>query len=169
MSDDMTSDAVYEWPAFLAARRTNEGGINLIKEYEGLRLATYLCAGGVLTIGYGHTRNARPGLKITKEQAESLLQEDLRSVERAVEKLVRVPLNDNQFASLVAFAFNVGVGNFERSTLLRLLNRGWYEQVPAQLMRWTKANGEMLGGLQRRRAAEARLWNRAVTVVEAGA
>jgi lysozyme len=60
---------------------------------------------------------------------------------------------------LVSFAFNVGIANFQQSTLLRLLNRGWYEQVPAQLMRWNRSRGEVLGGLTRRRAAEARLWN----------
>jgi lysozyme len=76
--------------------------------------------------------------------------------------LVTVPLSDNQFSALVCFAFNVGVGNFESSTLLRLLNRGWYEQVPAQLMRWNRANGEVFGGLSRRRAAEARLWNKSL-------
>ncbi len=71
-----------------------------------------------------------------------------------------LPLNDNQFAALVCFAFNVGAENLANSTLRRLLQRGWYEQVPAQLMRWNKARGEALGGLTRRRAAEAQLWNR---------
>jgi lysozyme len=98
-------------------------------------------------------------MRITAEQADQLLQEDLRLVERAVQRLVQVPLNDNQFSALASFVFNVGSGNLESSTLLRLLNRGWYEQVPAQLLRWNKANGEMLGGLTRRRAAEGRLWS----------
>ena len=78
--------------------------------------------------------------------------------------MVTVPLNDNQFAALVSFAFNVGVLNLERSTLLRLLNRGWYEQVPAQMMRWNRAAGEAMGGLTRRRAAEAQLWNSTISV-----
>lgn len=140
-------------------RRTNEAGVGLIKEYEGLTLTPYQCAGRVWTIGYGHTRTVRPGMSITPGEAEELLQSDLRLTEKIVRRLVHVPLSDNQFAALVSFAFNVGVGNFERSTLLKLLNRGWYEQVPAQLSRWNRASGEVYGGLARRRAAEARLWN----------
>lgn len=150
-------------PGFLTVRRTNAAGTQLIKTYEGLHLTPYLCPGKIWTIGYGHTRTVRSGLVITPEQANQLLEEDLRLVERAVQRLVQVPLNDNQFAALVSFAFNVGIGNFERSTLLRLLNRGWYEQVPAQLMRWNRAQGEVLGGLSRRRAAEGRLWDTPVT------
>ena len=107
-----------------------------------------------------HTRTVRSGMVVTQAQADQLLDEDLQLYERAVSRLVSVPLNDNQFSALVCFAFNVGIGNFESSTLLKLLNRGWYEQVPAQLMRWNRANGEVFGGLARRRAAEARLWSR---------
>ena len=147
----------------LFQRRTNEAGIALIKDYEGLRLTPYLCPARVWTIGYGHTRTVHAGMKITPQEADALLQDDLRLVERATQRLVQVTLNDNQFAALVSFTFNVGIGNLERSTLLSLLNRGWYEQVPAQLMRWDRASGEPLGGLSRRRAAEARLWNAAVT------
>lgn len=140
-------------------RRTNDAGLDLIKEYEGLRLTTYRCPGGVWTIGYGHTRTVRPNMIITPAQAEGFLREDMYSVEKYVNDLVDVPLSDNQFAALVGFVFNVGVGNFKRSSLLRLLNRGWYEQVPAQLTRWNRVKGEVLGGLARRRAAESRLWN----------
>ena len=141
-------------------RRTNQDGIDLIKEFEGLHLTPYLCPSRVWTIGFGHTRSVRVGQVITADQADQLLDEDLRLVERAVARLVTVPLSDNQFSALCCFAFNVGSGNLESSTLLKLLNRGWYEQVPAQLMRWNRANGEVFGGLARRRAAEARLWNR---------
>jgi lysozyme len=142
------------------ARRINQDGVDLIKEFEGLHLTPYLCPGRVWTIGYGHTRTVRGGMVITEAQADQLLDEDLTLFERAVARLVAVPLSDNQFSALVCFAFNVGVGNLENSTLLKLLNRGWYEQVPAQLMRWNRVNGEVFGGLARRRAAEARLWNR---------
>lgn len=146
-------------PLFTTARRTNEAGVGLIKNYEGLHLAPYLCHAKVWTIGYGHTRTVRSGMTITPDQADQLLDDDLRLVERAVQRLVTVKLNDNQFAALVSFTFNVGIANFERSTLLALLNRGWYEQVPAQLMRWNRVSGEIMGGLSRRRAAEGRLWN----------
>jgi lysozyme len=143
----------------LFQRRTSEAGVALIKTYEGLHLTPYLCPSRIWTIGYGHTRTVRSGLKITPDQADQMLDDDLRLVERAVQRLATGPLNDNQFAALVSFAFNVGISNFEQSTLLRLLNRGWYEQVPAQLMRWNRAGGEVMGGLSRRRAAEGRLWN----------
>ncbi len=143
-----------------AMRRINEDGVALIKEHEGLHLTPYICPGNRWTIGYGHTRTVRSGQRITREQAEQLLEDDLRIAERAVARLVTVPLTDNQFAALVSFVFNVGTVNFEKSTLLKLLNRGWYEQVPAQLTRWNRAAGEVMGGLARRRAAEARLWNK---------
>jgi len=146
-------------PSTLFQRRTNAAGVALIKSFEGLHLTPYLCPARVWTIGYGHSRTVRAGMKITSAEADQLLDDDLRLVERAVQRLATVPLNDNQFSALVSFTFNVGIGNFEDSTLLRLLNRGWYEQVPAQLMRWNRAGGEILGGLSRRRAAEGRLWN----------
>ncbi len=143
------------------ARRANAEGVAIIKEYEGLHLTPYLCPAKVWTIGYGHTRTVRAGMAVTREEALALLDEDLRVFERAVQRLVTVPINDNQFSALVSFVFNVGIANFERSTLLKLLNRAWYEQVPAQLTRWSRAGGEILGGLARRRAAEAQLWNMA--------
>lgn len=140
-------------------RRINEDGVAMIKDFEGLHLTPYLCPANVWTIGYGHTRTVRANMHITSAQADQLLEDDLRIAERAVARLVRVPLTGNQFSALVSFVFNVGTTNFERSTLLKLLNRGWYEQVPAQLARWNRASGEILGGLARRRAAEAKLWN----------
>jgi len=146
-------------PEFWGARRINDAGVTLIKRFEGLHLTPYLCPGGIRSIGYGHTRTVRAGMRITPEQAEQLLNEDLRMAERTVSRLVGVPLNGNQFSALVSFVFNVGAANFSNSTLLRLLNRGWYDQVPAQLMRWNRVAGEAMGGLTRRRAAEAALWN----------
>lgn len=140
-------------------RMINQAGIDLIKDFEGLHLTPYLCPAKVWTIGYGHTRTVRNGMSITQEEADHLLSGDLQIVERFIQLLVTVPLNDNQFAALVSFTFNVGKSNFEHSTLLRLLNRGWYDQVPAQLMRWNRSRGEVLGGLSRRRGAEAKLWN----------
>jgi lysozyme len=96
--------------------------------------------------------------------ADDLLNDDLRLIEPVVQRLFTVPLNDNEFDTLVSFPFNVGTANLEQSTLLKLLNRGWYEQVPAQLMRWNRSGGEVLGGLSRRRAAEGQLWNTTISV-----
>lgn len=142
-----------------APRRCNEAGKALIKRHEGLRLKAYICPAGRYTIGYGHTRNVEPGDVITTPEAEQLLDADLAVFERGIDGMVQVRLNDNQFAALVCFSFNVGLQAFYRSTLLDLLNRGWYAQVPAQLMRWTRANGSELPGLIRRRRDEGVLWN----------
>ncbi|MFA6280372.1 MAG: lysozyme [Bdellovibrionales bacterium] len=142
------------------ARRINEVGLTLIKNYEGLHLKAYRCPKGLWTIGYGHTRTTYPTMVIDEAEANRLLLEDLNVFERAVARLVKVPLEDNEFAALVSFVFNVGVAAFDGSTLLKLLNRGWYEQVPAQLNRWVHCNGEELGGLARRRAAEGALWRK---------
>ena len=145
---------------FLMTRQINEDGLELIREYEGLRLKAYRCPGQIWTIGYGHTRTVTSNMIITEDEAEGLLKDDVYDAQRAVSRLIQVPLSDNQFSALVSFTFNVGITNLKKSTLLKLLNRGWYEQVPAQLMRWTKSRGESLGGLSRRRAAESRLWKR---------
>lgn len=117
---------------------------------------------GTLTIGYGHTLNVKPGDKITEKQAVELLKQDLVGVENAVERLVKVPLTDGQFAALVSFVFNVGAGAFRGSTLLKELNKGNYDAVPKELMKWTKTTigGKKItsAGLTNRRAAEIGLW-----------
>lgn len=143
----------------------SQEAIELIQAFEGLRLKAYQCPAGLWTIGYGHTSSVSPGLVIPHALAVRLLYEDVAFFEKAVMRHVTVPLNQNQLSALVCFSFNVGMENFIPSTLLKLLNRGWYEQVPAQLMRWNKAKGRVLGGLSRRRAAEAALWNKPTSLV----
>lgn len=138
-------------------------GIDLVKHFEGCYLKAYLCPANVWTIGYGHTGNVGPvpiteGMTITQETAEQLLKEDMEYFEKAVLRLVKVPLNQAQFDSLVSFSFNVGSGALAKSTLLKLLNKGKYEEVPAQLNRWNKGGGKVLKGLVRRRKAEGYLW-----------
>lgn len=155
-----------------AMRKTNQNGIDLIKQWEGLYLTAYHGAAdrpGLLTIGYGHTDAAGPptvkaGMTITAQEAENILRNDLSGCEAAVERLVTWPLNDNQFATLVSFVFNVGESNFKSSTLLRKLNAGDYASVPTELMKWTKANGKRVQGLANRRAAEGGLWVRGAPV-----
>jgi lysozyme len=147
-------------------RKTCQAGIDLIKQWEGKYLKAYHGAAdrpGLLTIGYGHTDAAGPpkvyaGMKVTEQEAENILRSDLSKVEASVESLVKVPLNDNQFATLVSFVFNVGEGNFRKSSLLRKLNAGDFECVPAELMKWTMANGKRVQGLANRRASEGGLW-----------
>lgn len=143
--------------------KTSQAGIDLIKQFEGVRLESYVCPAGVLTVGVGHTSAAGspkvvPGMKITYQEANAILANDLVKYEDAVDRLVKVPLTQNQFDALVSFTFNVGEGALAKSTLLKKLNAGDYDAVPAELMKWTKGGGKELPGLVRRRRAEAALW-----------
>jgi lysozyme len=139
-------------------RRVDAESLACIKLWEGLRLTAYRDSGGTLTIGYGHIADVRDGMRITERDAEEFLRRDLSQAEAAVNSAVTVPLTDPQFGALVSFVFNVGVSAFRRSTLLRKLNGGDYDAVPAELMRWTKARGRQVPGLVTRRNAEIGLW-----------
>jgi len=138
----------------------------LVRKSEGLQLSAYLCPAGKWTIGYGHTGpDVKRGMTIIAGRAEELLSADLAVAAAAVRRLVRVPLTAHQEATLIDFVFNLGEGNLAGSTLLRRLNDGLYDHVPAQLRRWTKGvvNGVMkeLSGLVIRREAECVLWDTA--------
>ncbi|WP_375629457.1 lysozyme [Bartonella sp. TT67HLJMS] len=144
-------------------RKISKEGLELIKQWEGLRLEAYRDTACVWTIGYGHTSNAghllvKKGMCINKEQAEKILCEDLKQFEKTVEESVTVSLTDCQFAALVSFFYNVGTAAFRKSTLLKKLNQGDYEAVPVELQKWNKVGGKSLAGLANRRAAEAGLW-----------
>ena len=147
----------------------SDQGINLIKKFEGLAkvepdgmVTPYKCPANVMTIGYGHTKGVKKKMRITTDEAENILRDDLRSFEAEVKNMVDVPLSQYQFDALVSFVFNLGAANFKSSTLLKKLNAGDYAAVPAQLMRWNKARvgGKLqpLTGLTRRRTAEAALF-----------
>ena len=139
--------------------RISKAGLDLIKSFEGCELRSYQDIVGVWTVGYGHTKTARPHMLITREEAEELLRDDLEEFERGVEKLVSVPLSAAQFSALVSFAFNLGLGALSRSTLLKSLNRGDYEGAALEFVKWNKAGGKVVNGLTRRRAAERDLFN----------
>jgi len=96
---------------------------------------------------------------LTDQQALDLLSQDVQPAEKAVNAGVKVALNQNQFDALVSFTFNVGVGAFTSSTLLKVLNQSQYGAVPDQLRRWNKAGGNVVQGLVNRRANEISLWN----------
>jgi lysozyme len=98
------------------------------------------------------------GMTITKAQSDALLVADLARFEKTVAASVKVPLTQNQFDALVSLAFNIGSNAFAKSTLVRVLNGGHYDQVPAQLARWNKVNGKPNKGLTARRAREAALF-----------
>ena len=136
----------------------SQHGIDLIKRFEGCSLKAYRCPAGVLTIGYGHTNKVLADDVITQEEAETLLKKDLIIHCNNVSKLVRAPLNQNQFDALVSFEYNVGYGNFSGSSLLRLLNARDYKGAAEQFDRWIYAGKTVLQGLVNRRKAEKELF-----------
>jgi lysozyme len=137
-------------------------GLALTVQFEGLRLTAYQDSAGVWTIGYGHTGlDVHSDLTITEEQAGALLLQDTASAVAAVNRLVTVPLTQNQFDALVDFVFDVGAGHFKSSTLLRDLNAGNIVAAAEQFARWDRAGGVEVAGLLRRREAEAALFQSA--------
>lgn len=138
-----------------------KAGLDLIKSFEGLSLKAYNQGGkDVPTIGYGHTRGVKMGDVITEHQAEEFLRQDVASAEHDVNRLVKVPLTQNQFDALVSFTFNLGGGNLSTSTLLKKLNVGNYEGAAEEFPRWSFSRGVHLAGLERRRKAEQQLFLR---------
>lgn len=138
--------------------KTGIKGLNLIKQFEGLRLRAYRCSADVWTIGYGHTASVDANDVITEEQAIKLLRQDIAESERTINKHVLVPLTQNQFDALVSFVFNIGGGNFRASTLLKKLNAGDYDGAAPEFRRWVIAGGKTLPGLVPRREAESALF-----------
>jgi len=138
--------------------KTSEQGLSLIKKFEGLRLEAYLCPAGVWTIGYGHTHKVYKGKKITKEEAEKLLKEDLQIFESAICDVVKVPLNQNQFDGIVSFVYNVGIGAFRTSTMLKFINANHFPLAAGQFDRWIYSKGKKLEGLVKRRKEEKELF-----------
>ena len=139
-------------------RQLSQRGVDLIKSFEGLELAAYKDAVGILTIGYGSTgAHVTPGLTITPAQAEKLLRDDLTRFEACVEKAVP-GLSDNRFAACVSLAFNIGCSAFEGSSVCRLARAGDHGAAQRSFALWNKAGGRVLAGLTRRRAAEAELY-----------
>ena len=133
----------------------SQEGISLIKKFEGCELEAYKCAAGVWTIGYGHTKDVKENDVITKEEAESMLVHELQEYCNDVDIAVKVDLKQNEFDSLVSWTYNLGSTNLNSSTMLRVLNEGKHDEVPAQMKRWNKASGQVKEGLVRRREAEA--------------
>lgn len=153
--------------------KTSDHGKEKITAWEGFEPRVYSDAGGKLTIGVGHLltpselssgkiwidrQPVRYAEGLSEPQILDLLGQDLEGAEAAVNNGVEVELSQNQFDTLVSFCFNVGVGAFRSSTLLRLLNQGQYGDVPAQLRRWVHCRGKVVQGLVRRREHEIALW-----------
>jgi lysozyme len=148
---------------FVRTMKISEQGLELIRQFEGLRLNAYRDAGGIWTIGYGHTSAAgqphvEQGMSITREEATRILARDAAQFANGVARRVHVEISQAQFDALVSFAYNVGLGNFERSSVLKAVNARDFAAVPRRLALWTKAVGKTLPGLVRRRAAEGALF-----------
>ena len=146
-------------------RSVSKAGLDLIKSFEGLFLKPYLDPIKIPTIGYGTIqypdgkRVTMQDPEITEERALELLQHEVDKKAQAVDQMVKVQLNDNEFAALASFSYNVGSGALSTSTLLKLLNAGADRSAVAdQFLRWDKAGGKQLPGLTRRRQAERSLF-----------
>lgn len=131
--------------------------LGLVAVYEGKELVSYLDPVGVPTACSGHTHGVELGQIYTEEECTKLLEQDIRTAERAVTRHVTLPIKDTTKAALISFTFNVGEGNLARSTLLKKLNRGDIRGACNELPRWVYAGGKRLRGLVKRREAEKKL------------
>ncbi len=137
----------------------------LIAQFEGLRLKAYKDTGGIWTIGYGSTKDpytrkpVKEGDLISKETALDWLNKDIGQRQVAIRKLLKVPVTANQLSALTSLAYNIGLGAFQRSTLLRLLNqKAPIKDVADQFLRWNKVNNVEVKGLTNRRILERELF-----------
>jgi lysozyme len=135
-------------------RTISPEGLDLIKQYETFRANAYKCPSNTWTIGFGHTENVKPGDRMTYQEALKTLDQDTSWAQETINDYVRVPLNQNQYDALTSLTFNIGRGAFIRSTLLKELNSGDYQRAADQFLRWNKADGQVLPGLQERRIKE---------------
>lgn len=145
--------------------KTSDVGRKLIETFEGLRLTAYQDQGGVWTIGYGHTGDVYQGETITQAQADNYLGIDLHHIENTIYLNVKISLNQNQFDALVSLIYNIGGGNFTKSTLLKLLNNSDFMGAGNQFLVWDKVGGIVNSGLAARRVAERQLFLKAVNSV----
>lgn len=135
----------------------SDAGVALIQSFEGLRLGAYPdpgTGGEPYTIGFGHTGGVRRGDTCTPAQARAWLAQDTQSAARGVADVIEVPVTQNQFDACVSLAYNIGLGNFRSSSLLKLLNQSRYAEAADQFPRWNRAAGKVMQGLINRRAKE---------------
>ncbi len=133
--------------------------IPLIQRWEGCRLSAYLCPAGVWTVGWGQTGpNIKRGTRWTQEQADAALANAVQALGSQVQAALTVPLSSGEKAACVSLAYNIGIGAFKKSTLLRLLNDRQFIAAAKQFARWNRADGEVSKGLTNRRAAERALF-----------
>jgi len=150
----------------------SDDGATIIKLFEGgFRSNAYTDSGGVWTIGYGTTRISRfkkvkRGMFITKKQGEEYFTNDISKFEKGIHKLVDVYLHQHEFDALVSWTYNLGVNALKTSTLLKVLNAGWYEQVPKEMRKWIYDNKKKVNGLIKRRKLESGLFEGTLSYVD---
>lgn len=145
--------------------QTSYKGIALLRQFEGLKLASYKDSAGVWTIGYGHTKGVKQGDVITSEQADAYLLEDLLAVEQCINDCVNVELTQNQADALASFVFNTAAHECEKfrtSALCARLNARQYAEAGKQMLRWNQSNGKIIMGLVKRRKIELELFDSVV-------
>jgi len=145
--------------------KAHELAADIIKRFEGYSSKPYLCPANVPTIGYGSTmytngtRVTMADAEITEEQATEMLTQTIKGVEKQLKNVLTVKLKPHQLAALISFTYNVGIGNFAKSTLLAWINSNPdFVEIPSQFRRWNKGGGKVLKGLINRREAEVALW-----------
>lgn len=143
----------------------SKAGIALIKHHEGVRSRPYRCPANLWTVGVGHLIGDGKLLPdsynrtFTEEEIDGLLKSDLRRFELGISKMLpNVPLRQCEFDCLVSFAFNLGLGTFQRSTLRQALLRGDKKAAMESLVKYCRAGGKILKGLQTRRLDEKALF-----------
>ena len=143
--------------------KTSDKGIDLIKELESFRSKAYPDPasrdGKPFTIGYGRAHGVKEGDICTPEQAEQWLREDVQDAEDCINDHVTVPLSQHAYDALVSFIYNLGCGEFEHSTLLKLLNQGDRKGAANEFHKWVYADGHISRGLQHRRGREAHVFS----------
>ena len=141
--------------------KLSQRGIDLIKQFEGYSSKAYpdpATGGAPWTIGYGTTNGVKPGMIITAEQAEKMLRDDVAKFESGVSSRITSPTTQGQFDAMVSLAYNIGLGNFGKSTLLKKHNARCYTCAADQFRVWNRANGKVMNGLTKRRAAERQVY-----------
>ena len=144
--------------------KVNKLGIETMHHFEGCKLTAYQCPAKVWTIGWGNTyypdkTPVKQGDVITQEQANALFETVMNNFALGVKKCLTKEVNENQFSALVCFAYNVGIGSLQKSTLLKKININPNDEtIAGEFAKWTKAGGKVLLGLVRRRKAESDLY-----------
>ena len=140
--------------------KISDKGITFIKSFEGVRLKAYKDVKGVWTIGIGHTKGVKAGQTCTVAEAYRWMREDLAPIERYIAKMMP-NVRQWQMDALCSFAYNVGLGNLQKSTLLRLcLHNAPSAQIEREFLKWNHAGGKVVDGLTRRRKAEGKLYTK---------